>query len=129
MGVASVTRRCKFIPNKSVAVSAFVVAAVFYRAGVKYMGTWGAGNFDNDSASDYIQDFCVPVMDQIRRHMSDENLMEVCEPDEDFSFANMEIMIRLADIYGFCEYADSEEQARIAEIAAWKTKYLNHYDQ
>ena len=92
------------------------------------MGTWGSGNFENDLASDYLWETCNPLMAQIRRTMGDTRLMEPDERDSIKALANMEILIRLADIYGFHYFMDTGNKKGVSEIAEWKTQYLEAWD-
>ena len=92
------------------------------------MGVWGAGNFENDIANDMIYELCEPLFVQIQRTMSDERLMEPDEPDSTEMFVNMEVLIRLADIYGFGYFLEDGNEKGANEIAEWKAKYLEVWD-
>jgi hypothetical protein len=40
------------------------------------MGTWGAGNFEDDTALDYLGDFAKAIIKEIERGMSDPRSLE-----------------------------------------------------
>ena len=45
------------------------------------MGTWGAGNFENDDAAEYFIGLCKPLVEQIRNTVAQPALMQPDEPD------------------------------------------------
>ena len=64
------------------------------------MGAWGAGNFDNDTAMDYLYEFAHPLVEQIEHFLADPALM-FDNPHErdtlgDVAMANVELLCRMA---------------------------------
>jgi len=103
------------------------------------MGTWGHGNFENDTVAEYYCDLCKPLLDQIRNTVADAALMQPDEYDSEVMLANIEILTVLAENIG---RTDTEWVGDLVfpfpfpapeEIRTWKTKYLdvwdNHIDQ
>ena len=86
------------------------------------MGTWGAGNFDNDAANDYIDDLCHELADQVEQCFAVEGGCDLEETGEGTLIPTIEILSVL------CEYSSGlpPEPERVAE---WKQKYLAIYDE
>ena len=100
------------------------------------MGTWDSGNFDNDTACDYIIDLCEPIIECIRNTVQNETSMEPDEAESEILLCNMEILYKLANSLNtyqakvaeqefpmyICELPDSKE------ASDWKSKYLSVWD-
>ncbi len=98
------------------------------------MGTWGAGNFENDTAAEHLIALCKPLVEQIRNAVAQPELMEPDEYDSDVFMANIEILAVLGANIG------RTEKSRIGgmifpfpfpptkEIKQWKTEYLRVWD-
>lgn len=98
------------------------------------MGTWGHGNFENDTVAEYYCELLKPLLSQIRNTVSDVKLMEPDEPDSEVMLANIEILTVLAENIGRTEkewvgdlvfpfpFPDP------SEIKTWKTEYLKVWD-
>src|SRR5262245_20213748 len=61
------------------------------------MGTWGPGNFENDTAAEYLIDLCKPLVQQIKETVAEPELMQPDEYDSDIMLANIEILTILAE--------------------------------
>jgi hypothetical protein len=98
------------------------------------MGTWGPGNFENDTAADYLMDLCKPLVAQIKETVAQPPLMQPDEPTSDIMLANVEVLSVLAENIGRYEtdwvgdivfpfpFPGAEE------IEQWKIEYLRVWD-
>ena len=87
------------------------------------MGTWGSGNFEDDTAADFIHMFTSDIIDEISKIIDDKNAIE---PDEYEGVAlpcKIEILTMITEKEWGC-YAPS-----IEEVEEWKKKYLKVYDE
>ena len=98
------------------------------------MGTWGAGNFENDDAAEYFIGLCRPLVGQIRNTVAQTALMQPDEPDSDMMMANVEILAVLGSNIG---KTNNEEIGRLIfpfplpaseEVQRWKDEYLKVWD-
>jgi hypothetical protein len=98
------------------------------------MGTWGAGNFENDDAAEYFIGLCKPLVEQIRNTVAQPALMQPDEPDSDIMMANVEILAVLGSNIG---KTNNEEIGRLIfpfplpaseEVQRWKYEYLKVWD-
>ena len=98
------------------------------------MGTWGPGNFENDTAADHLLDLCGPLLTEVEEVMEDPSSLA---PDEDGAvivLANLEIIACLS------EHLGRYDQSKIGKIlypgvlplpemvANWKKAYLAVWD-
>jgi len=86
------------------------------------MGTWGAGNFDSDGASDFI-------FEQIDRYVA---LINEIFADEESRFrldedAETELMPSVEILLLMCEHCNGVLPKGL-DISAWKQRYLEMYD-
>jgi hypothetical protein len=98
------------------------------------MGTWGAGNFENDDAAEYFIGLCKPLVEQIRSTVAQPELMQPDEPDSDIMMANVEILAVLGSNIGKTK---SDKIGRLIfpfplpasdEVGRWKDEYLKVWD-
>ena len=85
------------------------------------MGTWGAGNYQNDEALDYIHDFRDELIAQIEDTINSKHGMEPDEPESATMLCNIDLICAI------------NELAKIALMKAetveqWKTAYLLVWD-
>lgn len=100
------------------------------------MGTWGPGNFENDTAAEYLCDLCEPLVEQIRRTIADSVLMEPDEPESEVMIANVEILSVLAETIGRMEkgwvggmvFPFPFPFPAPEEVGRWKESYLAVWD-
>ena len=94
------------------------------------MGTWGHGNFENDTAANYFCELCSPLMDQIRSTAADDGSMESDEYDSEVMLANIEILTVLVAHIG---RAEKDEPGDVMfrfpvpeenKVKEWRTRYL-----
>jgi hypothetical protein len=98
------------------------------------MGTWGAGNFENDDAAEYLIGLCKPLVEQIRSTVALPRLLQPDEPDSDIMMANVEILAVLGSNIG--KTKDNAIGRLIfpfplpasEEVERWKHKYLEVWD-
>jgi hypothetical protein len=98
------------------------------------MGTWGPGNFENDTAAEHLIDFCKPLVEQITQTAAQPELMQPDEPDSDIMLANMEILSALAENIGRYEAGWVGDMVfpfpfpAAEKIEQWKLDYLRVWD-
>jgi len=98
------------------------------------MGTWGVGNFENDTAAEYLIELCKPLMEQIREAVDDPSLMEPDEYDSDVLIANVEILAVLGENIGRTKKEWVGDMVfpfpfpSADEIHKWKDEYLKIWD-
>src|SRR5262249_60746525 len=98
------------------------------------MGTWGTGNFENDTAAEYLIRLCTPLVEQIRNAVAQPQLMEPDEYDSDVMMANVEILAVLAANIGRTEKSAIGGMIfpfpfpSVKEIKQWKKEYLKVWD-
>ncbi|MDR1075587.1 MAG: DUF4259 domain-containing protein [Xanthomonadaceae bacterium] len=88
------------------------------------MGTWGAGNFDNDNAADHLIGICMPLLEQIEEAMANRSQLEPDEPEADIVTANIEIICCLAEYFGYFPGMLPAEDT----IEEWAREYLQIWD-
>ena len=89
------------------------------------MGTWGSGNFEDDTAADFIYMFTSDIIDEISKIIDDKNAIE---PDEYEGVAlpcKIEILTMITEKEWGCLCA----YPSIEEVEEWKKKYLKVYDE
>src|SRR5262245_52794665 len=98
------------------------------------MGTWGAGNFENDTAAEHLIRLCEPLVEQIRNAVAQPELMEPDEYDSGVMMANVEILAVLAANIGRTEQSAIGGMIfpfpfpSVKEIKQWKREYLKVWD-
>ena len=98
------------------------------------MGTWGHGNFENDTAADHLCELCAPLLDQIRTAVEDKTEMEPDEPTSDWMMANVEILAVLGENIGRTgkdwvgDFAFPFPLPDPDEVDSWKQAYLEVWD-
>ncbi|MDW5323798.1 DUF4259 domain-containing protein [Plantactinospora sp. KLBMP9567] len=89
------------------------------------MGSWGFGNFDNDTAADHLSIITKRLLDEVTEAMAGDPVE--LEPDEYWGVAvpcNLELLYRLAELpyVGVC--------LPEPDVAAdWKRRYLAVWDE
>ena len=98
------------------------------------MGTWGSGNFDDDTAADYLLDLCGALVTGIEETVKNETLMEPDEPSSALMMCNVEILATLA------ENIRSSDDSPLSNalfpniapdpetVSNWKAAYLRVWD-
>lgn len=84
------------------------------------MGTWGAGNFDSDTAADHVSGLSARLRDEIAAAMAGDPVE--LEPDEYWGTAvpcNVEILAMLAE-----QRWVGVDVPDLATVTAWKATYL-----
>jgi hypothetical protein len=84
------------------------------------MGAWGAGNFDNDGARDYLHEVVAFLLDKINYALQDD----LIEPDE---LGESELVPSVDLLALLCE----QRHARPPEpnvVKEWKERYLACWD-
>ncbi len=85
------------------------------------MGTWGPGNFDNDSANDYIDEFSQEMIDKIEGCFATEDGYSLDEGGEGVLMPTVEILSVLCER---CSGLPPEPEV----VVRWKQAYLTNYD-
>ena len=89
------------------------------------MGTWGLGNFENDSAMDFIDEEIDRHVAAIEAIFADGDRFRL---DED---AEGELMPRVAILSFLCRDCGgvfNTAPGHMADVGAWKARYLQMYD-
>lgn len=98
------------------------------------MGTWGAGNFENDDAAEYLIGLCKLLVEQIRSILAQPQLLQPDETDSDVMMANVEILAVLGSNIG---KTSNDEIGHLTfpfplpgseEVERWKHDYLEVWD-
>jgi GT2 family glycosyltransferase len=85
------------------------------------LGTWGAGNFDNDSAVDYIVRLADDLETKIDEILADEDLSALDEYGEGVLMPSI-VLISL--LYDHCHAPTPD----LEKVQSWKQKYLAIFD-
>jgi len=85
------------------------------------MGTWGAGNFENDGAADYL----IGVIEEFANRI--ENILEEGEANLD-ERGEEELVPNIAIISALCRELGASAPER-ESITEWKEKYLQIFDE
>lgn len=99
------------------------------------MGTWGPGNFDDDTSAEYIYEVVKPLLAQIEVSM--QNKPTALQPDEFdgvVAICNIDIVSTLAEHLG---RFDGEKQRKTSivslpspeTISNWREEYLKVWDE
>ena len=81
------------------------------------MGTWAAGNFDNEKACDYVCDLVGSLIKQIESTVASEDNMEPDRSSGVLMMCNVEL------VWVLCRHLDMTPPAA-ATVEEWKQKYL-----
>lgn len=86
------------------------------------MGVWGAGNFEQDGALDFVwSDVQQPLVRQIEKMIVDPECAEPDEPDSSKIMAAVEILALL------CEHVNAVPP-KPSDVASWRKAYLKVWD-
>ena len=61
------------------------------------MGSWGPGNFDNDCACDHLYGIVQPLIERVRKTVSNPLDMELDEPTSMVMMCDLEILALIAE--------------------------------
>lgn len=86
------------------------------------MGTWGAGNFENDGAGDYRDSITYQLIGKIERCFEDEMGYDLDEGGE------AELMPSVAMLVVLCEHCGGHPP-KPDVVQAWREQYLTIYDE
>ncbi|MDR0212376.1 MAG: DUF4259 domain-containing protein [Comamonas sp.] len=86
------------------------------------MGTWAHGNFDNDTALDWLDDITGQLLDEIAETMESPELLEADEPDADLVPCRIELLCAMA------EKGMSPQWPDVQLLAQWKQIFLEAWD-
>jgi hypothetical protein len=98
------------------------------------MGTWGVGNFENDTAAEHLIGLCKSLIEQIRNAFRDPRLMRPGEHDSDIFVANIEILAVLGENIGRTKKEIVGDLVfpfpfpSVKEIQDWMDEYLKAWD-
>jgi hypothetical protein len=85
------------------------------------MGTWGAGNFESDSALDYINEQIDRYLGVIEAIFDDPGRFRLDEDAEGMLIPSVALLSLL------CQHCHGALPRRI-DVVAWKARYLDMYD-
>jgi hypothetical protein len=86
------------------------------------VGTWGAGNFDNDSALDYMGEVEEFLINRIEEILADEDR---CALDEDGEGVLMPTLNIMSVLHEHCRLGLPERET----VLRWKAQYLFVFDE
>src|SRR4051794_29360553 len=98
------------------------------------MGTWGHGNFENDTAAEHLIMLCKPLIEQLRNAVAHPKMMRPDEYDGEVFMANIEILAVLGENIGRTQKGFPGDLVfpfpfpAGTEIQKWKRKYLKIWD-
>jgi hypothetical protein len=98
------------------------------------MGTWGPGNFENDTAADHLMDLCQPLVTEIEEAMQEPASLEPDDDAADIVMANLEIIACLSEHLGRYEHSELGRflypcvLPSTEKVAKWKQAYLARWD-
>ena len=81
------------------------------------MGTWAAGNFDNDNAGDYVYELVGGLVKQIESTVASESKMEPDRSSSVIMMCNVEL------VWVLCRHLNMTPP-KAATVEEWKQKYL-----
>jgi len=85
------------------------------------MGVWGASNFANDEALDYVHGLVDKMIEQVERTVASPHGMEPDEPDSARMMCNIELMWLIGHHVGL-------SMPEATTVEEWKAKYLVVWD-
>lgn len=86
------------------------------------MGTWGPGNFENDSALDMLNYWVRCLINRAREIINDPDLILSYECGDRELIPIIDVICTLTDVYG--NLIDDETAI---EMIGWKEKYINSF--
>ena len=86
------------------------------------MGVWAHGNFDNDTALDWLDDITGQLLDEIAEVMESPELLEADELDADLVPCRIELLCAMAEKGMPPRWPD------VQLLAQWKQIYLQAWD-
>lgn len=86
------------------------------------MGTWAHGNFDNDTALDWLGDITGQLLDEIAEAMDSPELLEADELDADLVPCRIELLCAMAEKGMPPQWPD------VQLLAQWKQIFLQAWD-
>lgn len=86
------------------------------------MGTWAHGNFDNDTALDWLDDITSQLLDEIAEAMESPELLEADELDADLVPCRIELLCAMAEKGMPPQWPD------VQLLAQWKQIFLQAWD-
>lgn len=86
------------------------------------MGTWAHGNFDNDTALDWLDDITGQLLDEIAEAMESPELLEADELDADLVPCRIELLCAMAEKGMPPQWPD------VQLLAQWKQIFLQAWD-
>ena len=86
------------------------------------MGTWAHGNFDNDTALDWLGDITGQLLDEIAEAMDSRELLEADELDADLVPCRIELLCAMAEKGMPPQWPD------VQLLAQWKQIFLQAWD-
>jgi hypothetical protein len=85
------------------------------------MGTWGAGNFENDYALDYLGELMDQLVSTVEECFEEEDGADLDEGGEERLMPSVAIMTLLSREFG-------AHPPKAEVVARWKKRYLKIYD-
>ncbi|WP_407572735.1 DUF4259 domain-containing protein [Deinococcus altitudinis] len=90
------------------------------------MGTWGAGNFDNDTAADHVSQVVSRLVQEITEAIEDPSSLE---PDE-YGGTMVPCNVELLTLIVKQGWTGAELNAvTISNVRAWKSTYMGVWEQ
>ncbi len=86
------------------------------------MGVWGADNFANDTALDYVHKLVDQMIEQVERTVASPHGMEPDEPESIRLMCNIELMWLIGRHAGL-------SMMESAQVEDWKARYLAVWDR
>lgn len=86
------------------------------------MGTWGAGNFDNDGALDYVGEVEHELVRRIEEILADEDRRALDEEGESVLLPTVEM---LSVLHEHCRFG----LPQLETVRRWKVRYLATFDE
>jgi Domain of unknown function (DUF4259) len=93
------------------------------------MGTWGSGNFQDDTALDHFSGIVQPLLEHISKSFKNKVSLEPDEYDGIAVLCNMDILVAIA--YGLGSQESPffiSKFPKVNKIAAWQKTYLEVWD-
>jgi hypothetical protein len=87
------------------------------------MGTWGAGNFDNDAAGDYLDSIKQQLVKAIEDCLAGKTEWSLFECGEEQLMPSVDLLCLI------CEHYDKSPIVEVETVRGWKQKFLSYYDE
>jgi hypothetical protein len=88
------------------------------------MGSWGSGNFDNDSACDYLDSIKFQLIRKIEEGFISVEAADFADDYEHEIMASVDILSLLTE-----QYYGHRPGIEAQVVQAWKSQFLSIYDQ